>query len=365
MTKLPVCPSKKNKGSESKNTSLQGIYRVLLLIVVASLATPVFFSPAKADPLLYPLYGYASSCDDTPAYQGATVTIVNVDTGVVKYDTTEDDGYFMVTFNNLMGSTEWVPGDTLMIWVNGTGIYKEWRGKEMVLCDEDTVPHQVNVTLCPPSTNRPGPPQHLQASLGFNDGLYWIHLQWDPPQGLDSNSPVTYRIYRGTIPGEKIFLGSTTGDRVFNDTDLPFNMTYHYCITAHNTGGESISSPLVYVTTRLSPTAQFSIQPPRPHPNESILFVDSSRDPDGILINWTWQITPGGTLYGTNVSYLFSHPGTYTVTLTVTDTTGDQDTSSLTFSLSAPSDDTPGFDLLILLLSLTSLTLLQKKRRLG
>jgi PKD repeat protein len=84
-----------------------------------------------------------------------------------------------------------------------------------------------------------------------------------------------------------------------------------------------------------------------------------------MITNWTWQITPGGTLlYGGNVSYQFTHPGTYTVTLTVTDTTGDQDMASRTLSFSTPSEDTPGFALIILILSLTSVLILKKKRRL-
>jgi PKD repeat protein len=173
---------------------------------------------------------------------------------------------------------------------------------------------------------------------------------------------VTYHIYRGIDPQKKIYLGSATGSRIFNDTHLPFNTTYQYCITAENTAGESLSSPLVSVTTRLSPTAQFSIYPHNPRPNESILFVDSSLDLDGSIINWTWQFTPGGIRYGKQVHYVFPHSGTYTVTLTVMDTTGDKDTAIRTLSLSTTKGETPGFTITVLVVSLAGAIFLYTKK---
>jgi len=337
---------------------------VLVVALAVSFMGSVFFPLAQADSPLYPIIGYATSCDGAPAYQGAHVTVMNPKTGVVYYDTTEQDGYFGITFSNMMGTREWEDGDTLVVWINGTGSYAEWEGKQVTIFDEDLIPHQINVTLCPPDTAPPPPPENLHATQGYVMGRYWIYLEWDPPTGMGQDSPVTYRIYRGNTSAITLYPGSTTGHLGYNDTNLHGDTTYYYAVTTVTTTGESDPSPMVNITTRLPPHAQFSIYPSSPRLNESITFLDSSTDPDGMITNWTWQITPGGTRYGANVSYLFTRPGTYTVTLTVTDTAGDHDTAALTLSLSTLSEGTPGFELLILLFSLASMALLQKKRKL-
>lgn len=357
--------TKNKKGNISRKHISHVKCSTLVCILLASLVSPVFFPLATADPVLYPIFGYATSCDDTPSYQGANVTVMNTNTGVVKYDTTENDGYFGVTFTNIMGH-EWSHGDTLIVWVNGTGSYMDWAGKQETLFDENKdPPHRVDISLCPPGAHIPGPPENLHSSLGAVNGSYWILLEWDPPSDIDSDSVVSYQIYRGTHPLEKTYQGSVIGSLIFNDTNLPFNTTYYYSVTAQNAAGESPFSSLVNVTTRLPPTAHFTIQPAKPQPNESILFMDSSLDPDGIITNWTWHFTPNGFRYGEHVVYVFPQPGTYTVTLTVTDNTGDQDTETRTLMLSTPDGKIPGFELLVLMLSLTSMFFVIKKKRPG
>jgi len=339
MIRKKVGAAGKKGKTRTRKPQSRKMYRLLALILLASFFSSAFFSFAKADPVIYPIYaiyGYATCCDDTPAYQGATVTVINQDTGVVKYDTTENDGYFGVTYTNIMAS-EWSHGDTLIVWVNGTGIYMEWTGKQVTMFDENIAPpHRINITLCSPGTRIPDPPENLQASLGITNGLYWIVLKWDPPSSMEGDSTVTYHIYRGANPQEKIYQGSTSDSLTFNDTSVFSNTTYYYGVTTKNTAGESILSSMVNKTTRISPTAHFSYLPQDPHLNESIVFLDSSSDQDGIITNWTWNITPGGTLYGKQISYVFSQPGTYTVTLMVTDNTGDQDTATRSLSLSSP-----------------------------
>ena len=343
----------------------KGRYTVPIIALAVFVTSSVFFPLVQADSLLYPVIGYVTSCDDTPAYQGAHVTVMNPKTGVAYSDTTEQDGYYGITFSNMRGTREWEDGDTLIVWVNGTGSYVQWRGKQVTVFDEDLVPHQIDVILCPSDAALPRPPENLHVTQGFSLGRYWIHLEWDPPAGMEQDPSFTYHIYRGATPTHTIYRGSTTGNLGYNDTNLPGNTTYYYIVTTVTSAGESDPSAMVNITTRLPPHAQFSIYPPSPQLNESINFLDSSSDPEGMITNWTWQITPGGTLlYGTNVSYLFTHPGTYTITLTVTDTTGEQDTTSLTLSLSTTSEeDTPGFELLILFFSVASVALLWEKRK--
>lgn len=51
-------------------------------------------------------------------------------------------------------------------------------------------------------------------------------------------------------------------------------------------------------------------------------FVDTSSDPDGTIVGWTWDFGDGTTLSNQSSSHEFPAPGTYVVALTVTDDHG-------------------------------------------
>ncbi len=67
--------------------------------------------------------------------------------------------------------------------------------------------------------------------------------------------------------------------------------------------------------------------------NRSITFrSEGSYDPDGYALNYLWDFGDGYTSTETNPSHVYSAPGRYSVTLTVTDRYGDSDTDT-TFAL--------------------------------
>jgi PKD repeat protein len=57
----------------------------------------------------------------------------------------------------------------------------------------------------------------------------------------------------------------------------------------------------------------------------SCQFTDASRDEDGRVAGWSWQFGDGGSSTEANPTHEYSGPGTYTVTLTVTDNDGATD----------------------------------------
>jgi hypothetical protein len=68
-----------------------------------------------------------------------------------------------------------------------------------------------------------------------------------------------------------------------------------------------------------APTASYSTS------NSSRLYTFNgfgSSDPDGRIINWYWTISDGSVYVGPIVQHLFGASGTYSVTLTVTDSNG-------------------------------------------
>ena len=68
-------------------------------------------------------------------------------------------------------------------------------------------------------------------------------------------------------------------------------------------------------------------------------FVDGSTDSDGTLTGWSWTFGDGGTSTARNPSRTYTNPGTYTVTLTVTDDGGatNQHAAPLTVTVPASS----------------------------
>jgi len=63
---------------------------------------------------------------------------------------------------------------------------------------------------------------------------------------------------------------------------------------------------------------------------DTILYLDGSGSTDNVgIVNYTWSFYDGGplvNLFGVNVSYIFAQPGNYTITLNVTDASGNWDT---------------------------------------
>jgi PKD repeat protein len=92
----------------------------------------------------------------------------------------------------------------------------------------------------------------------------------------------------------------------------------------------------VTVTASENPTANFTFSPTGPKVGNSIIFnASSSTVPTGRSItsySWEWgDGSPNGS--GQTASHAFTFPGTFTVTLTVTDNTGRKGVKSLTITV--------------------------------
>ncbi len=73
-------------------------------------------------------------------------------------------------------------------------------------------------------------------------------------------------------------------------------------------------------------------------------FTDASYDPDGLVVSWSWSFGDGATSEERNPAHTYSTPGTYEVTLTVTDNAGaaDSESKNVTVTLPAPTP-TPSY----------------------
>jgi len=84
-----------------------------------------------------------------------------------------------------------------------------------------------------------------------------------------------------------------------------------------------------YFANAIPPTASFDFNPRSPIVNEEVTFnASKSNDPDGTIISYNWNFGDGKTATGRIVTHKYSSPGTYMVSLTVTDNDGLTDTET-------------------------------------
>jgi PKD repeat protein len=72
----------------------------------------------------------------------------------------------------------------------------------------------------------------------------------------------------------------------------------------------------------IPPVANFTYEPSTPTTQNIIYFNSTSYDPDGSIINWTWDFGSGDFAYEEFVTYQYEEDGTYAVTVIVTDDNG-------------------------------------------
>jgi PKD repeat protein len=70
--------------------------------------------------------------------------------------------------------------------------------------------------------------------------------------------------------------------------------------------------------------------------NLTCQFTDASRDDDGSVAGWDWRFGDGGSSSQREPSHSYTSPGTYTVTLTVTDDGGASDATESQVTVSEP-----------------------------
>ncbi|MGC9308937.1 MAG: PKD domain-containing protein, partial [Thermoplasmatota archaeon] len=105
------------------------------------------------------------------------------------------------------------------------------------------------------------------------------------------------------------------------------NGVYNVTLTVTDDDGNMGTATKTLTILNRAPTAAFTWMPPEPTGVDLVRFNGSaSDDPDGVIINYTWDFGDGATGYGLNTSHLYMDSGIYNVTLTVTDDDGASST---------------------------------------
>ena len=123
--------------------------------------------------------------------------------------------------------------------------------------------------------------------------------------------------------------GATGSGQTASHTYTAAN-TYTVSLQVTNSVGlTSTISHQVTVTADESPSAAFTFSPSSPTASQSVSFDgSSSADPDGSISSYHWNFGDGATGNGASPTHAYTNPGTYTVALTVTDSSNLTDTVS-------------------------------------
>lgn len=108
-----------------------------------------------------------------------------------------------------------------------------------------------------------------------------------------------------------------------------------FTVTVTDTNGCVGTSPSALVALNPYPDAMGYPIPPSGtiFQNDTLIYTDSSTIASGAIVAWEWILGDGDTSYLENPVHIYTEPGTYTVTLTVTSAAGCTDTYTFTYEV--------------------------------
>ena len=192
-----------------------------------------------------------------------------------------------------------------------------------------STPRVVEVLLVRPGTIRP--PTRMEPRFTFSPSNPREHddIFFDASSSLDPDGQIVSYFWRfgdGT---------TATGRQVTKSYD--FAGTYGVVLTVTDAYGTSVStnSTAVIIGTSANPIARFTVSPTNPTVgvNASFNAAASTATSPRKIVGYNWDLGDGTLKEGQLVSHTYQLPGSYTVTLVVTDDAGRKGVVSQTLSV--------------------------------
>jgi len=117
--------------------------------------------------------------------------------------------------------------------------------------------------------------------------------------------------------------GTGTGSTPWHRFATPGTYLVTLTVTDDDGASHTATHPIQVGVTNTPPTASFVFSPTNPQAGGWVQFdASGSSDADGTIVDYAWNFGDGGTGTGSTPWHRFATPGTYLVTLTVTDDDG-------------------------------------------
>ncbi len=135
---------------------------------------------------------------------------------------------------------------------------------------------------------------------------------------------------------------SANGVAVSHQYSEPGSYTVVLVVTDDG-GRQGVVSQTVTVDDLNSPVAAFTVSPTSPKAHTAVFFdAAASTVPFGrTIVSYQWNFGDGASGSGAQTSHAFETAGTYTVTLTITDSSGKKSVKSSTVTVATPPDAAP------------------------
>ncbi len=153
----------------------------------------------------------------------------------------------------------------------------------------------------------------------------------------------------GTVSSLKVVWGdgtidmlagtATTDSHAYASTGSSLSATFQVYVNATDNSGSTTKSTVATKTiTDRPPVAAFTFTPTTPTVGQTVHFdASASTDPDGTITGYTWDFGDTTSGAGVTTSHTYISTGTFTVTLTVLDNSGNSATAKSNVTVVPPS----------------------------
>jgi PKD repeat protein len=322
-----------------KNKKIYSILAIILLLTLTITTIPTMAGEYNS------VYGYLY-INNAIAPSGMEVKL-SFD-GDPLTDETDSNGYYQIDFSG----HNWDEG-YFSVYYNG-----DWRDpldNQSVEIIPSEIGYEIDLHIeisnNPPNTPSNPSPGNGATGIEINDDLSWTG--GDP----DIGDTVTYDVYFGTVNPPTTMVSSAQSGTSYNPGAMGYSTTYYWKIVALDNHGASTYGPVWSFATKQQTTGGDTDgntgggnNPPTadaggPYfgtPNSEIEFDGAaSSDTDGTIVQYDWKFFNTDTWHnnlGVTPTHTYTEPGTYQVTLRVTDDDGSKDEDATTAIISQPNN---------------------------
>lgn len=202
--------------------------------------------------------------------------------------------------------------------------------------NETVVTRTIRVDLDLPEITNVEPSQDLHIAAGDA-----VHVSFDSEPGLTASFRIELPL--GPYGRNEIGMSETTPGHYEGSYTTPAGLNVEgavIVVKATDRAGNTVEAEAagkLYVTSgeleNQAPIAVIRAMDSTKQNKPTTFDASASRDVDGVIVSYRWDFGDGGSAEGASVTHRFTSPGTYTVTLMVTDDDGATDTVTHTIQV--------------------------------